>query len=128
MPQRPTGSLFDVIFLTPRPPILWRFFHGVHMIRMILFLLPIFVPDLALGETIAEKMAYVSQLQTEISELDSKLSECKLDRKKWTVVTAVGGVGTVATGVGIGVQAHKLHELKKSGATEQDMETSGATE
>lgn len=123
--QRPTGSLFDVIFLTPRPPILWRFLYGVYMIRIILFLLPVFIPAVCAGQTIAEKMAYVSQLRTEISELDDQLSECKQHTNKWTIATIAGGVGT---GIGIGIQANQLNKLKKTDANEQNAKSSGSAE
>ena len=95
------------------------------MTQIVLLFVACIMPFVACGQTIAEKMAQVLHLQNEISELDSQLLKCRQDRKKWTVATVAGGVGTVATGVGIGIQANKLKKLKKSGAVEQDSESSG---
>lgn len=51
-------------------------------------------------------------LKAEIAQLDSEMSRCRKQKTGWTAATVVGGVGTVATGIGALVQHKKIQEKK----------------
>ena len=72
---------------------------------------------------VAVLQAQVDALRNEITQLDKDIKECKQGLKDWTAATAVGAVGTVATGVGAAIQGVSLHKIKK----EQQQEKQGAT-
>ncbi|MDR1338269.1 MAG: hypothetical protein LBJ73_04565 [Rickettsiales bacterium] len=54
-----------------------------------------------------------SQLQEQIKAVDAELARCKKQQKNWKIATIIGGVGTVATGVGALAQQSAINENKK---------------
>ena len=76
--------------------------------------------DAEISEIVSSLEEIVSALNSEISTLDAELSRCKREKKTNTIITTVGAAGVLGTGIGAIVQGKKLHDKKKSGATEQE--------
>ncbi len=68
------------------------------------------VNDSSMDE-IAEKNAYVEKLESDLSQIYSEIARCRKQKSGWKAATVIGSIGTVATGIGAGVQ---LHNIKKS--------------
>jgi hypothetical protein len=53
------------------------------------------------------------ELQKQINAVDSEIARCKKMQKNWKIATIVGGVGAVATGIGVLAQQSAINENKK---------------
>jgi hypothetical protein len=78
-----------------------------------LFVVFMLLPMSAIAADVVALQTQIDLLRKEIMELDKDLMECKQGLKGWTAATAVGAVGTVATGVGVAIQGASLHKIKK---------------
>ena len=76
-------------------------------------------PDVA-TMTLAQKHRYISQLKSEIADLQSKISECERKTKGWRGATIFGAIGTVATGAGLAVQMSQQNAAKKQKEEQKD--------
>ena len=56
------------------------------------------------------------QLKKQLADIQSEFARCEKQRKGWVAGTVIGGVGVVGTGIGIGVQAKQLKDLKSQQA------------
>ena len=70
--------------------------------------------------TLAQKHRYISQLKSEIADLQSKISECERKTKGWRGATIFGAIGTVATGAGLAVQMSQQNAAKKQKEGQKD--------
>lgn len=66
--------------------------------------------------SLAQKHKYISSLKEEISELQTKISECERKTRGWRGATVAGSIGTAASLVGIGVQMQQ----KKSAQSDKN--------
>lgn len=92
--------------------------------KRILFFVFMLLPISATASDVVALQTQIDLLRNEITQLDKDLMECKQGLKGWTAATALGAVGTVATGVGATIQGVSLHKLKK----EQQQEKQKSTE
>lgn len=76
-------------------------------------------PDVA-TMTLAQKHRYVSELKSEIADLQAKISECERKTKGWRGATIFGAIGTVATGAGLAVQMSQKNAAKKQKEEQKD--------
>ena len=79
-------------------------------------------PDVA-TMTLAQKHRYISQLKSEIADLQSKISECERKTKGWRGATIFGAIGTVASGAGLGIQLQKKKASEKPNTEKKDDES-----
>ena len=68
-----------------------------------------------LNAAIAERNTYIRALEEEIAQIDSESLRCARTKKSWKTATIIGGIGTVATGIGAAVQASQISKAKKEG-------------
>ena len=79
---------------------------------------PLFT-DEELSEIISSLTEIVKVLDSEIDTLNAEIARCKREKKTSTILTVVGVAGTLGSGIGAAIQGKKLHDAKKSGATEK---------
>ncbi len=61
-----------------------------------------------------EKQAYIAELKQIIAEIDADLIKCKRAQRNWKTATAIGAVGTVATGTAAIIQGIQIKKLKNA--------------
>ena len=60
-----------------------------------------------------ELVAYRDSLKEQIKVIDSEIARCEKSMKGWKTATIVGGVGAVASGIGIIAQKNQIKENQK---------------
>lgn len=60
-----------------------------------------------------ELVAYRDSLKQQIEAVDSEIERCEKSLKGWKTATIVGGVGAVASGIGIIAQKNQIKENQK---------------
>lgn len=71
------------------------------------------IVHLAFADDYAELVAYRDSLKQQIEELDSEIARCEKTMKDWKTATIIGGIGAVASGIGIIAQTQQVKENKK---------------
>ncbi len=66
-----------------------------------------------LAEEYTDLIAYRDALREQIAAVDSEIERCEKSMKGWKAATIVGGIGTLASGVGLIIQNKKLKENKQ---------------
>lgn len=61
----------------------------------------------------AELIAYRDSLKQQIQDVKSELTRCEKSLKGWKTATIIGGIGAVASGIGIIAQNQQIKENKK---------------
>ena len=61
-----------------------------------------------------ELIAYRDSLKQQIETVDSEIARCEKSLKGWKAATIIGGIGTVASGIGIIAQNKQIKENKKT--------------
>jgi hypothetical protein len=71
------------------------------------------VGNFAYADDYTELVAYRDQLKQQIDAVDSEIARCEKTIKGWKAATIIGGIGAVASGIGIIVQNQQIKENKK---------------
>lgn len=88
---------------------------GGMIIRTVLFMLVVVsIGAGAYADDYAELVAYRDSLKQQIQTVDSEIARCEKSLKNWKTATIIGGVGAVASGIGIIVQNTQIQENKKT--------------
>lgn len=61
----------------------------------------------------SELIAYRDSLKQQIDAVDSEITRCEKSLKGWKTATIIGGVGAVASGIGIIAQKNQIKENQK---------------
>lgn len=61
----------------------------------------------------ADLIAYRDQLKQQIEAVDSEIARCEKSLKGWKAATIIGGIGAVASGIGILAQNAQIKENKE---------------
>ncbi len=77
------------------------------------FLWVLLVCNFARADEYAELMARRDYLQQQVATLDADIAKCEKGIKGWKAATIIGGVGAVASGIGIIAQSQQVKENKK---------------
>lgn len=62
----------------------------------------------------AELISRRDSLKQQIQAVDSEIARCEKSLKNWQAATIIGGVGAVASSIGIIVQNNQIQENKKT--------------
>lgn len=68
----------------------------------------------ARADEYADLIAYRDALVEQIAAVDSEIERCEKTLKGWKAATIIGGVGAVASGVGILLQNKQIKENEKA--------------
>ena len=71
------------------------------------------VGNFAYADDYTELVAYRDQLKQQIDAVDSEIARCEKTMKGWKATTIIGGIGAVASGIGIIAQNQQIKENKK---------------
>ena len=71
------------------------------------------VGNFAYADDYTELVAYRDQLKQQIDAVDSEIARCEKTMKGWKAATIIGGIGAVASGIGIIAQNQQIKENKK---------------
>ncbi len=71
------------------------------------------VCNFALADDYADLIARRDELRQQIANVDAEIAKCEKSIKGWKAATIIGGVGAVASGIGIIAQSQQVKENKK---------------
>lgn len=71
------------------------------------------VGRIVFADEYTELVAYRDLLKQQIETVDSEIAKCEKTVKGWKAATIIGGIGTVASGIGIIAQNQQIKENKK---------------
>ena len=80
--------------------------------NLIVFLI-LFLPMVGLADEYEDLIARRDMLKQQIDATNSELLRCEKTLKAWKIATIIGGIGTVATGIGAIVQNNQVQENKQ---------------
>ena len=84
------------------------------MKKVFLFALLSIIPiQYVWADEYTELIIYRDSLKKQIETVDSEIARCEKSLKGWKTATIIGGVGAVASGIGIIAQNQKIKENKK---------------
>ena len=69
--------------------------------------------NFACADEYSDLVEYRDALREQIAAVDSEIARCEKTTKNWKTATIVGGVGAVASGVGLIIQNKKINENKE---------------
>jgi len=72
------------------------------------------IAPMAYADEYTDLVEYRNSLREQIEHIDSEIARCEKSTKKWKTATILGGIGTIATGVGVVVQANKISDNNKT--------------
>ena len=72
------------------------------------------IAPMAYADEYTDLVEYRNSLREQIEHIDSEIARCEKSAKKWKTATILGGIGTVATGVGVVVQVNQISDNKKA--------------
>lgn len=83
--------------------------------KKLLLLLLLFVTPIQniYADEYTELVAYRDSLKQQINAVDSEIAKCEKSTKGWKATTIIGGVGAIASGIGIIAQNQQIKENKK---------------
>lgn len=77
----------------------------------------------------AQKMSRITELKSEVENLEKQLYDCEKTNKKWRITTYVGAGAAAATAVGAVVQGVELYKYKRQNSeTKTDSQTEQKTD
>ncbi len=83
------------------------------MKKLFVFLLLFVSINPVFADEYTELIAYRDSLKQQIATIDSEIARCEKSLKGWKAATIIGGIGTVASGIGIIAQNKQVKENKK---------------
>lgn len=82
--------------------------------KVFLFILAfVLIGNFAHADDYATLSAYRDSLKKQIEAIDSEIARCEKSMKAWKTATIIGGVGAVASGIGIIAQNQQIKENNK---------------